>query len=59
MEPIKTLNDYIEAYNDSIYHTIRSHGVPAHFIDHEEMENWVLNNEGLYNHAIECGVTDI
>ena len=38
---------------------IKSMGINTSDIDMDELENWVLNDEGLYNWALSNGVNDI
>lgn len=55
-----TLENFIKENKTLIDEVIKdvckSHDV---YIDDEERELWVLNDEGLYNFAIDCGVEEI
>ena len=55
---MKTLEDYVEENKDWLWNYVHD-AVPNYneaWIDNEELENWVLNDENLYNMALEAGV---
>lgn len=50
------INEYRDVIDKVIYDTVQNHKIN---IDDEEREQWVLNDEGLYNMAQDCGVEEL
>jgi len=53
-----TIEEFIEANRQEIDKHIR-YQLPTAQIDDDERENWILNDEYLYNWACRCDVEDI
>lgn len=50
------IEQYIDENYDELFDSVRARGMSARDIDKDEIEMWIMNDEGLYFEAIERGV---